>query len=257
MTPKTKEIMSSSNKSCFVIAPIGEAGTPTRERSDKIFNHIIKPVVQAAGYVVKRADQIDCPGTITPQILYQITNDDLVIADLTDHNPNVFYELAIRHGIRKPFIQIIQKDQTLPFDVKDHRTIFVDHTDLDSVYNCKEAMREQIEFLQKYPEKIDYPLSKAINLESTMQKDSGDSVSMDDLFLLIKNLTLDIQDLKAEQSSLLRRTKLDEKYKELNFGSISRSRTSDLMNRQDNGFNEAYYTKSDSPQSLIEGIKNL
>ena len=110
-TTKTKEIMTSSNKRCFVIAPIGEASTPTRERSDKILKHIIKPVVQAAGYIVKRADEIDHPGMITSQIIAHIINDDLVIADLTDQNPNVFYELAIRHAIHKPFIHLSQNNQ--------------------------------------------------------------------------------------------------------------------------------------------------
>jgi hypothetical protein len=44
-------------------------------------------------------------------------NDPLAIADLSDPNPNVFYELAIRQAIGKPLVQIIQKDEKIPFDV--------------------------------------------------------------------------------------------------------------------------------------------
>jgi len=51
---------------------------------------------------VIRADKISEPGIITTQIIGHIVDAELVIADLTDKNPNVFYELAIRHAIRNP-----------------------------------------------------------------------------------------------------------------------------------------------------------
>ena len=48
---------------------------------------------------------------------------DLVVADLTDHNPNVFYELAIRHALQLPLVQLIDSAQDLPFDIKAMRTV--------------------------------------------------------------------------------------------------------------------------------------
>ena len=62
-----------------------------------------------------------------------------VIADLSDHNPNVYYELAIRHAVRKPFIHIIQTRDKLPFDVQNMRTIQVD---LGSAESIKHAVGE-------------------------------------------------------------------------------------------------------------------
>ena len=47
------------------------------------------------GYEAVRADEIAEPGSITSQIMQRIFDDDLVVADLTDHNPNVFYELSV------------------------------------------------------------------------------------------------------------------------------------------------------------------
>ena len=82
-------------KQCFVIAPIGEAESDTR----------------------KRSDQISEPGIITSQVIQHIVDDPLVIADLTGRNPNVFYELAIRHAIKKPLVQIIKKGEAFPFDL--------------------------------------------------------------------------------------------------------------------------------------------
>jgi len=94
---------------CFIIAPIREEDSEQRIRSDKVLKHIIKPAVEKYELRAIRADHISSPGMITSQIIQHILKDRIVIADLTDHNPNVFYELALRHAFRKPVIQIIQK----------------------------------------------------------------------------------------------------------------------------------------------------
>lgn len=123
---------------------IGEEATATRKRSDQVFRYIIRPVVESLGYVALRADQISKPGVITTQLLEHLVEDPLVVADLTDHNANVFYELAVRHMTRKPLIKLIQTGQPLPFDVAHSRTIPFDIRDLDSVDACKEEMIKQI-----------------------------------------------------------------------------------------------------------------
>ena len=87
-------------KKCFVITPIGEDGSETRRRADQILRHVIAPAAEACGFETVRADQIAEPGLITTQIIQHIIDDPLVIADLTGSNPNVFYELAVRHAIR-------------------------------------------------------------------------------------------------------------------------------------------------------------
>src|SRR5688572_13315379 len=89
-------------KSCFVISPIGEVGSEVRARADQILKYVIQPAVKVFGYVAIRADAMPEPGLITTQIIDRIINDDLVVADLTGKNPNVYYELALRHAIRKP-----------------------------------------------------------------------------------------------------------------------------------------------------------
>jgi hypothetical protein len=76
--------------------------------------HIIHPVAKECGYLAIRADEISEPGIITSQVIQHLLDDHLVIADLTGHNANVFYELAIRHAIRKPVLQLIQKGEQIP-----------------------------------------------------------------------------------------------------------------------------------------------
>ena len=150
---------------CFVIAPIGGKGTKVRRRSDQILQYVIRPVVSDYGYQALRADEIAATGLITSQVIQEVIDAPLVIADLTDHNPNVFYELALRHAFRKPVIQLIQADQQLPFDVGGLRTIFVDHQDLDSVETCKQELRKHIEGIQAGQQDGESPISVAVDLE--------------------------------------------------------------------------------------------
>ena len=138
-----------SEKICFVIAPIGEPESDIRKRSDRVLKHIIRPAVESCGYKAVRADEIAEPGMITNQIIRHVVDDPLVIADLTGQNPNVFYELAIRHYIGKPLIQIINKVEDIPFDVGSMRTIEVDHQDLDSVEKAKTEIQRQIQSLEE------------------------------------------------------------------------------------------------------------
>ena len=63
---------------------------------------VIDEVAEKKKYEVIRSDQISEPGDITSQIIQHLFDDEIVVADLTDHNPNVFYELAVRHMLGKP-----------------------------------------------------------------------------------------------------------------------------------------------------------
>ena len=149
-------------KICFVIAPIGESGSDIRKRSDQVLKHIIRPAVESCGYKAVRADEIAEPGIITNQIIRHVVDDPLVIADLTGQNPNVFYELAIRHYIGKPLVQIINKVKDIPFDISSTRTILVDHQDPDSVEKAKTEIQSQIQYLEENPSSLENPISIAL-----------------------------------------------------------------------------------------------
>jgi hypothetical protein len=82
MTVKTENV-------CFVISPIGEEASPERSKADQLLKFIIQPVLIEQGYRVERADTIDEPGTITAQIIEYLVEAPIVVADMTDSNPNV------------------------------------------------------------------------------------------------------------------------------------------------------------------------
>ncbi len=79
--------MGNDDKTCFVIAPIGEAESETRKRSDQVLKHIIRPAAADCGYKAIRADEIDKPGIITSQVIQHVVSDPLVIADLYRYEP--------------------------------------------------------------------------------------------------------------------------------------------------------------------------
>jgi hypothetical protein len=189
-----------NQKTCFVIAPIGGRESDVRRRSDQVFNHIIKPVTSKLGYrqPPERADKISAPGIITDQIIDHLLDDDLVVADLSGRNANVFYELAIRHALRKPVVIMISEGEDIPFDVSQSRAIQFDYRDLDSVANCKEELENQILSLEESPNSVFSPISNAVDLRT--MRESGDPSARRDAQMLSA-----IQALQADVSRLERR----------------------------------------------------
>lgn len=133
----------SASKTCFFITPIGPPGSEDRKRADQIQKFILTEVL-AGKYKIVRADELPHPGSITQQIISLLYNAHLVVADLTGSNPNVAYELAVRHAFNKVSIHLIDKADKIPFDLKDERTIVFDLSDLDSIKSCKDELQKVV-----------------------------------------------------------------------------------------------------------------
>lgn len=129
---------------CFVVSPIGDEGSDIRRNADQLFNHIIKPVCEKCGFDAVRIDHENTPDSITQGILDSLHNYDLVIADLTGHNPNVFFEMGYRTSIGKPIIHLKRKGENIPFDVSSIRTFDYDLTDLDIVAETRDRLEKAI-----------------------------------------------------------------------------------------------------------------
>ncbi len=129
---------------CFYIAPIGSEGSDPRKHSDLFLGSIIEPALEPFQLKVVRADAIDKPGIITRQIIDYIMRSRIVIADLSFHNPNVFYELALRHAIKLPIVQLIRTSDRVPFDVNQMRTIQIDTTDIYSLVPRIDSYRAEV-----------------------------------------------------------------------------------------------------------------
>ncbi len=90
---------------------------------EAIFGDLIRPSLEAAGYEVTRADSLMNQQNILKDIIREIARADLVIAELTALNPNVFYELGIAHALRKRTVLLTQSVEELPFDLRSYRVI--------------------------------------------------------------------------------------------------------------------------------------
>lgn len=137
---------------CFVISPIGKEKSRIRTHSDNALNHIIKPALQEIGFNAIRADEIAEPGIITQQILEYLIHSAICVADLTNLNPNVMYELGIRHITGKPIIQIADKKEKLPFDLAGMRTIFFDLRNPNSVSSARDQVLVQLKDCLHHPQ---------------------------------------------------------------------------------------------------------
>lgn len=133
-------------RTCFYVTPIGEEGSEPRKHADVWLGHLVEPAVDALdmGLRVVRADHIDNPGLITAQVIQHLLRARLVIADLSFYNPNVFYELAIRHATGKPTVLLCRTQDELPFDISDVRTIRIDMTDIHAFVTQMETWRAEL-----------------------------------------------------------------------------------------------------------------
>jgi hypothetical protein len=95
---------------CFVLMPF-------RPEFNRIYEEILKPVIQKAGLKSLRADEVFSPTPIVEDVWIQIAKARFIIADVTDKNPNVFYELGLAHAIGTPVIIITQNKGDVPFDI--------------------------------------------------------------------------------------------------------------------------------------------
>ena len=86
-----------------------------------------------------RAKEIEGQNNILRDVIEGIARSDLIIADLTDANANVFYELGIAHTLGRPVILVTQSVKDLPFDLKSYRAL-----EYDAIFPCIEEAKKRL-----------------------------------------------------------------------------------------------------------------
>src|SRR5688572_23297597 len=104
----------------FVAMPYG-----TKDEIDfnAVFRELIKPALESAGFEVFRADEEMRAGNIRTDMFQELLLADLVVADLSIDNPNAWYELGVRHALRRRGVIQIKCRQGIPFDVSTDRCL--------------------------------------------------------------------------------------------------------------------------------------
>lgn len=113
-----------TQRSCFVISPIGQPDSPERKAADGVFRFIIEPAMREFDIHTQRSDHMAEPGNISEQMFREIFQADINVAVVSGYNPNVFYELAVAQAAGRPVIILAEEGSRLPFDIKDLRTIY-------------------------------------------------------------------------------------------------------------------------------------
>lgn len=134
-----------SKYTCFVISPIGQLGTKTRQDADDLLELVIQPALEIYDFKVIRGDHRSEAGQIDVDVIQSVQEADLCITDLTGLNPNVMYELGRRDETGKPVIVLKQRDQELPVDLGTRRCI---EYDLDSRRGVRDAVQQIRNFLE-------------------------------------------------------------------------------------------------------------
>ncbi len=96
---------------------------PFAAEFDEVYSFLIQDAVASAGFEVRRADDLISQNNILKDVITSIVQSDLIVADLTSANPNVYYELGIAHALNKPVILMTQDIGELPFDLRSYRVV--------------------------------------------------------------------------------------------------------------------------------------
>ncbi|MCU9947542.1 hypothetical protein [Pseudomonas sp. PDM13] len=192
------ESVEDTNKRCFVVTPIGGDNTPTRRAADGLISAVIKPVLAGLGFDTYVAHEISVQGSITRQVIEHILDDELVVANLSELNPNVMYELAVRHCVGRPVVVLAVSGTRLPFDISDERTIFYDN-DMHGVVDLQPRLAEAIQSAMA-AEKPDNPVYRVTEhkvLREAVGTDDAQTLLMEKMDFIESSLL----ELKAERLS--------------------------------------------------------
>lgn len=152
-------------KKCFFVTAIGDEQSDIRKRSDKVLKNILEPVLSDEFDVI-RVDKLNLPDNLNQTIIQYLEESELVIVDMTDSNPNVFYEFGYRHASKKALIPIKFKDSDpIPFDVSSLRTIFYSF-DIDDVNQAKDRLEETVKAFNFEDDDADNQPSSDTSLEN-------------------------------------------------------------------------------------------
>jgi hypothetical protein len=137
------------------------------------------------------------PGRITSQIISLLMEAELVIADLTTNNANVFYELSLRHAIGKPVIHMAAAGTNVSFDVRDNRTIFYTMHSREAEA-AREELAKQIRHVRKPGYKAFNPILETVGIVNLENSNIPEKAAIGQLMGMVEGLNYAIRDIQRQ-----------------------------------------------------------
>ena len=239
-------------KKCFIICPIGEEKSEIRKTADESLEYIIQPACANKGYYAVRADKLSDNGMITQSIIENILTSDLAIVDLTGRNPNVFYELAIRHSYGLPTILITRDElSSLPFDIHNVRTIQYDLS-ASGADRARAAIEGVIDSIENGGTVVNPVTSVSGILQLSTKSSSTDDTVLSELLLKVNSIPDSLDRLESNIGTRFSQM-LTAFAETMKVGNVSMSEES-VKNRMIERFFDTLLT---NPQEGMMQVQNL
>lgn len=140
--PRVREYLDT----CFVMMPYGHW-------FDKYYQEIYIPAIKEAGFEPIRADELFSSGSVVEQVWEQIQKAKVLLADLTEKNANVFYELGLAHAAKKPVVFTAAQVEDVPFDLRHLRVIVYETKETEWASKLRGSVTDFLKNALKDPEK--------------------------------------------------------------------------------------------------------
>lgn len=165
-----------TEKICFVIMPISDHPNYPKGHFTNIYEQVFKPAIEEAGFISKRVDEDKISSDIMTKILEGVTKSEMAICDLSSRNPNVMYELGLRHAYGKPVVLICDNKTERIFDVAGINTVTYKSERLyEDVIEARNDVKEAIISTEKNPHSIlNFAKIQAAELHTSENIDDND-----------------------------------------------------------------------------------
>lgn len=218
-----------SKKKCFVIIPFSETDSLTEKKWTEIFEDTIKRAVEESGlgYECKRYGL--GRANIVKDIVEDLNRANVVIADLTDNNTNVLWELGVRHTLRKGTILIAQNKKFLPSDLKDYPVIIYKYKQTPAqVVKFKREIKDKLKDIEAHPDKADSPVADFLKDTNIALLSTEKSANLRRITALISEVSRNIEKVAPILSIVRDNQKLRKKGKKGTYISANRFETACL-----------------------------
>lgn len=172
-------------RTCFVIMPFGGW-------FDQYYLTIFKPAIKGAGLEPHRADDLYRPSSIVNDIWSYTKDAQVILADLTGKNPNVFYELGLAHALAKPVVMVTELMEDIPFDLRGLRVIVYEKNEPDWGSRLREKIQQSLREVLRSPKEAVLPAFLTV-------KESGKEISVTEHEKEILEIKQDLELLKKER----------------------------------------------------------